>query len=365
MAKYDLLIRGGELIDGLGGPRRRADVAVKDGRIAAIGSELEADATETLDATGLLVTPGFVDIHTHYDGQVSWDADFLPSAWHGVTTAVMGNCGVGFAPVRPADRQRLIELMEGVEDIPGSALAEGIDFRWESFAEYMEAVDFPHTMDFVMQVPHDALRVYVMGDRAVAGEPATEADIAEMRRLLREALEAGAAGFLVTAAPGPSAVLAALSLSGLPSDRFLFAGFAPSQQGARRRWLEDLAPVPATLVIYESPRRVRELLEDMVHSLGEEREAALCRELTKKFEEVLRGSLGALAAIVAERELKGEIVVLVDRGTLSVTEETMEEALRSAMARMSLKDAAAEVAEAYGLPRRKVYQAALELEKNG
>jgi len=195
MAKYDLLIRGGELIDGLGGPRRRADVAVKDGRIAAIGSELEADATETLDATGLLVTPGFVDIHTHYDGQVSWDADFLPSAWHGVTTAVMGNCGVGFAPVRPADRQRLIELMEGVEDIPGSALAEGIDFRWESFAEYMEAVDFPHTMDFVMQVPHDALRVYVMGDRAVAGEPATEADIAEMRRLLREALEAGAAGF--------------------------------------------------------------------------------------------------------------------------------------------------------------------------
>ncbi|OIP87801.1 MAG: 16S rRNA (cytidine(1402)-2'-O)-methyltransferase [Rhodobacterales bacterium CG2_30_65_12] len=179
------------------------------------------------------------------------------------------------------------------------------------------------------------------------------------------AREAGAAGFLVTAAPGPSAVLAALSLSGLPSDRFLFAGFAPSQQGARRRWLEDLAPVPATLIIYESPRRVRELLEDMVHSLGEEREAALCRELTKKFEEVLRGSLGALAAIVAERELKGEIVVLVDRGTLSVTEETMEEALRSAMARMSLKDAAAEVAEAYGLPRRKVYQAALELEKNG
>jgi len=195
MAQYDLLIRGGDVVDGLGGPRRKADVAVKDGRIVAVGSDLDGAATETVDATGLLVTPGFVDIHTHYDGQVSWDADFLPSTWHGVTTAVMGNCGVGFAPVRAADQQRLIELMEGVEDIPGSALAEGIDFRWESFAEYMTALDFPHAIDFVAQVPHDALRVYVMGDRAVAGEPCTDDDIAEMRRLLREALEAGAAGF--------------------------------------------------------------------------------------------------------------------------------------------------------------------------
>ena len=127
MAKYDLLIRGGDLVDGLGGPRRKADVAVKDGRIAAVGSDLDGDADETVDATGLLVTPGFVDIHTHYDGQVAWDADFLPSAWHGVTTAVMGNCGVGFAPVRPNDHQRLIELMEGVEDIPGTALHADLD----------------------------------------------------------------------------------------------------------------------------------------------------------------------------------------------------------------------------------------------
>lgn len=179
------------------------------------------------------------------------------------------------------------------------------------------------------------------------------------------AREAGAAGLFVTAAPGASAVLAALSLSGLPSDRFLFAGFAPSAHGARLRWLEELAAVPATLVVYESPKRVRELLNDMRDTLGEGRKAALCRELTKKFEEVLRGSLGELAEAAAARELKGEIVVLVDRGSAEVTEETMEEALRRAMAGMSLKDAAATVAEAYGLPRRKVYQAALEMEKDG
>lgn len=177
------------------------------------------------------------------------------------------------------------------------------------------------------------------------------------------AREVSAAGFLLTAAPGASAVLAALSLSGLPSDRFLFAGFAPSQRGARHRWLQELAGVPATLVIYESPKRVRDLLADMVNTLGAERRAALCRELTKKFEEVLRGTLDELAQAVSERELKGEIVVLVERGEDSVAEETMDQALRHAMQAMSLKDAAAAVAEAYGLPRRKVYQAALEMEK--
>jgi 16S rRNA (cytidine1402-2'-O)-methyltransferase len=182
------------------------------------------------------------------------------------------------------------------------------------------------------------------------------------------ARDVGAAGHLVTAAPGASAVLAALSLSGLPSDRFLFAGFAPTQQTARRRWLEELAPVPATLVIYESPRRVREILADLCDIAGEERRAALCRELTKKFEEVLRGTLGELVEAVAARaqagrDMKGEIVLLVDRGHAEVAEDTMEDALRRAMADMSLKDAAATVAEAYGLPRRKVYQAALEMEK--
>lgn len=179
------------------------------------------------------------------------------------------------------------------------------------------------------------------------------------------ARDVGVAGHLVTAAPGASAVLAALSLSGLPSDRFLFAGFAPSQKGARHRWLEELAPVPATLVIYESPKRIQDLLAEMAETLGAGRNAAICRELTKKFEEVLRGTLGELAEAVAARALKGEIVVLVERGHEAVAEETMEQALRRAMAEMSLKDAAATVAEAYGLPRRKVYQAALEMEKDG
>ncbi len=178
------------------------------------------------------------------------------------------------------------------------------------------------------------------------------------------ARDIGAAGHYVTAAPGASAVLTALSLSGLPSDRFLFAGFAPSSQAARRRWLEELLPVPATLVIYESPRRLHETLADLGELTGPNRPVAIARELTKKFEEVLRGTLGELTEALAERELKGEIVLLIGRGHDEVTEETMEDALRRAMAEMTLKDAAATVAEAYGLPRRKVYQAALEMDKS-
>lgn len=195
MAEYDLKIVGGTVVDGTGTGRRPADIAVKDGVIVAVG-DAPGDADRTIDAAGCLVTPGFVDIHTHYDGQVSWDDELAPSCYHGVTTAVMGSCGVGFAPCRAGDRTRLIELMEGVEDIPGTALAEGITWDWESFPEYMSALDAkPHAIDFALQVPHDALRVYVMGDRAIANEEATEADVAEMSRLVREALEAGAAGF--------------------------------------------------------------------------------------------------------------------------------------------------------------------------
>lgn len=178
------------------------------------------------------------------------------------------------------------------------------------------------------------------------------------------ARDAAAAGHLVTTAPGASAVPAALSLSGLPTDRYLFAGFAPSSAGARAKWLAELVRLPATLVLFESPKRVRETLGDLCECAGEDRQAAVCRELTKKFEEVLRGSLGELRDTIAERTLKGEIVIVVDRGTEEVAEETMEAALRRAMEDMSLKDAAATVAEAYGLPRRKVYQAALALEKD-
>ncbi len=192
----DLLIRGGTLVDGGGGPPRPADVGIAGGRFVAIGDLRRESAAQTIDASGALVTPGFVDLHTHYDGQVSWDADLAPSSQHGVTTAIMGSCGVGFAPVRASDRARLIALMEGVEDIPGAALAEGIQWGWESFPEYLDALDArPHAIDFGAHVPHDALRVYVMGDRAEANEVATEDDVAAMRRELRAALEAGAIGF--------------------------------------------------------------------------------------------------------------------------------------------------------------------------
>jgi N-acyl-D-aspartate/D-glutamate deacylase len=192
---YNLKIVGGTLVDGTGKDRYSGDVGIKDGMIVAVG-KCEESAAETLDADGAIVAPGFVDIHTHYDGQVSWDEELAPSSIHGVTTCAMGSCGVGFAPVRPTDHAKLIELMEGVEDIPGTALAEGISWGWESFPQYMDVLDRkPHTIDFLTHVPHDALRVYVMGDRAVHDEPATPEDIAEMRKMLRTALEAGAIGF--------------------------------------------------------------------------------------------------------------------------------------------------------------------------
>ncbi|MBZ0116043.1 MAG: amidohydrolase family protein [Sandaracinaceae bacterium] len=191
---FDVKIVGGTVVDGTGGAPRRADVAIKDGKIVGVG-DVPGDAKRTLDASGCIVTPGFVDVHTHYDGQVTWDADLLPSSAHGVTTAVIGSCGVGFAPVRKQDHDRLIALMEGVEDIPVTALAEGLDWRWESFPEYLSAIDFPHAIDFAAHIVHDPLRVYVMGERATAFEPATDEDIARMRKIVREALDAGAIGF--------------------------------------------------------------------------------------------------------------------------------------------------------------------------
>lgn len=191
----DLVIRGGEIIDGSGGEPYTADLAVTDGVITAIGPNLP-QGREEIDAKGRIVTPGFIDVHTHYDAQVTWSNRINPSSWNGVTTVMMGNCGVGFAPCKPHQRDQLVELMEGVEDIPEPVLTEGLPWNWETFGEYMDALDARrYDLDVVAQVPHAALRVYVMGDRGVAREDATAEDRAEMARLAAEGIRAGALGF--------------------------------------------------------------------------------------------------------------------------------------------------------------------------
>jgi N-acyl-D-aspartate/D-glutamate deacylase len=192
---YDLVIRGGSVVDGTGAAPFEADVAVKDGRIAALGRVAGSGAGE-IDARGQVVTPGFVDVHTHYDGQATWDQRMQPSSWHGVTTVVMGNCGVGFAPCRPQDHDRLIRLMEGVEDIPFPVLTEGLPWNWESYPDYLESLSRRRfDVDIGSQLPHAALRVYVMGERGVNREPATPDDIQAMAAIARRAMEVGAIGF--------------------------------------------------------------------------------------------------------------------------------------------------------------------------
>lgn len=197
MADADtLVLRGGTIVDGTGRTPFEADVVVREGRIVAVGNALTVSATEELDARGCLVTPGFVDIHTHYDGQASWSERLTPSSWHGVSTVIMGNCGVGFAPCRPENHDMLIRLMEGVEDIPGIVLADGLPWSWESFPEYLDFLaSRQFDVDIAAQLPHAALRVYVMGERGARREPATADDRARMREIASEAIRAGALGF--------------------------------------------------------------------------------------------------------------------------------------------------------------------------
>ncbi len=197
---HDILIQSVTVVDGTGAPPYLADVGIKDGLIAEICRALpsQSKAHEIIQAQGAHLTPGFIDIHTHYDGQATWDETFSPSIYHGVTTLVMGNCGVGFAPVRKGQEALLVELMEGVEEIPGSALTEGMRWGWETFTQYGQQLDaMPHSIDFMTLVPHDALRLFVMGDRAAKGESATAKDLEEMKALLQIALKEGAIGLSI------------------------------------------------------------------------------------------------------------------------------------------------------------------------
>jgi N-acyl-D-amino-acid deacylase len=190
---FDIVVKNGTLVDGTGAPGRRADVALRDGRVVAIDTTIDAHAREIIDASGRIVTPGFVDPHSHFDGQATWDTELGPTSWHGVTTTVMGNCGVGFAPIQPGTEPYLIQLMEGVEDIPGTALYEGITWGWETFPEYLDVVGgLRRSIDVGASMPHGSLRFYVMGERSVSQQRAGADDIATMGRLTREAIEAGA-----------------------------------------------------------------------------------------------------------------------------------------------------------------------------
>jgi N-acyl-D-amino-acid deacylase len=192
---HDLVIRGGTIVDGTGQPRFTGDVAIDGGLISAVG-KVEAQGRAEIDAAGKIVAPGWVDIHTHYDGQATWDQEMAPSSWHGVTTVVMGNCGVGFAPAKPDRHEWLISLMEGVEDIPGTALAEGMTWNWETFPEYLDALEaMPRTVDIGTHVPHGAVRAYVLEDREMPGAVPTDEDIAQMSRIVEEGVRAGALGF--------------------------------------------------------------------------------------------------------------------------------------------------------------------------
>ena len=243
----DLILRGGTIFDGSGGEPYEGDVAVRDGLIVEAGS-VPGRAREEIDARGLMVTPGFVDVHTHYDGQLTWSERVSPSSSHGVTTVVTGNCGVGFAPCRPGDRERLIHLLEGVEDMPEVVLAEGLPWDWESFSEFVAAVERrPHDIDFALQLPHAAVRVFVMGERAVDGAISSQADRAEMRRIAADAVRAGALGFGTSRSIGHTSNDGSVIPTAHAEEAELLAiasGMRDAGGGAIQAILDAVEPVP-------------------------------------------------------------------------------------------------------------------------
>ncbi len=264
---HDLLIRGGTVVDGTGAPARTADVAVDGGIVTEVGHLGRVAARRSVDADGLLVTPGWVDIHTHYDGQATWDEVLAPSSWHGVTTLVTGNCGVGFAPARPDRHDWLIGLMEGVEDIPGTALAEGITWEWETFPEYLDALGRRRwTVDVGTQIAHGAVRAYVMGERGARNEPATPDDIAAMREIVRQAVVAGALGV------STSRTLAHLAIDGEPvpgtfaaEDELFAIGAALGELGAG---VFELAPAGTAGEDVVAPAREIDWMQRLSAAVG-------------------------------------------------------------------------------------------------
>jgi N-acyl-D-aspartate/D-glutamate deacylase len=310
---HDLVIRGGTVVDGSGGAPFVADVAVDGDRIVAVGESLGAGAKE-IDAAGKIVTPGFVDVHTHYDGQATWDAEMAPSSWHGVTTVVMGNCGVGFAPAKPDRHEWLISLMEGVEDIPGTALAEGMSWDWETFPEYMDALEkLPRTVDVACHVPHGAVRAYVLGDREKPGAIPTDADIAEMSRIVEEGIRAGALGFSTSRTvlhksidgelvPGTTATAEELIAIGRAMGRVGYGVFEMASDMKREwnefQWMGDLSRetgLPVTFAALQSIAKETSLEEQIAE---------------------MRHQNATGANIVAQIALRGNGIIMAWQGTV-------------------------------------------------
>ncbi len=310
---HDLIIRGGRIVDGTGAPAFTGDIAIDAGRITAVGT-ITAKGREEIDAAGLTVTPGFVDIHTHYDGQATWDSEMAPSAWHGVTTVVMGNCGVGFAPAKPDKHDWLIGLMEGVEDIPGTALAEGMSWNWETFPEYMNALEErPRTIDVATHVPHGAVRAYVMGERGARNEEPTEHEIAQMSAIVEEGLKAGALGFSTSRTilhksidgelvPGTTATKEELIGIGRAMGRAGHGVFEMASDLKREwnefDWMGELSRETGMPVTYA-------MLQSIAKELPWEEQMALTAEWNAKG-----------ANIVAQIALRGTGIVMAWRGTV-------------------------------------------------
>ncbi|WP_428628746.1 N-acyl-D-amino-acid deacylase family protein [Sphingopyxis sp.] len=310
---FDLVIRGGTVVDGSGGAPFVADVAIDGDRIVAVGETLGA-GTQEIDASGKIVTPGFVDVHTHYDGQATWDAEMAPSSWHGVTTVVMGNCGVGFAPAKPDRHEWLISLMEGVEDIPGTALAEGMSWDWETFPEYMDALEkLPRTVDVACHVPHGAVRAYVLGDREKPGAIPTDADIAEMSRIVEEGIRAGALGFSTSRTvlhksidgelvPGTTATAEELIAIGRAMGRVGYGVFEMASDLKREwnefQWMGDLSRETGLPVTFAALQSIAKELP-----------------LEEQIEEMRRQNATG-ANIVAQIALRGNGIIMAWQGTV-------------------------------------------------